>query len=182
MKPLLAAVILVRLAVGISGADDTPLQPSTLTPDKDVRLVNLTGADPQKIGVLTYYPNVAGGVTFMEGEDIVFYAVPYMAARCQLETTVQGVLFVNGKPELRRIPVRTNVFTIGTSKMPLAGQTIYRGEMKTHLGVPYRQDAPIAKWTRDTPNGKGRLSIMAEDNETRLKLKSIVPVLELLSE
>jgi hypothetical protein len=39
-------------------------------------------------------------------------------------------------------------------------------------------DTPIAKWTRDTTEGKFRLSILAEDSETRLKLKSIVPVLE----
>jgi hypothetical protein len=41
-----------------------------------------------------------------------------------------------------------------------------------------RVDTPLAKWTRDTPNGQFRLSIMSDDHETRLKLKSIVPVLE----
>jgi hypothetical protein len=46
------------------------------------------------------------------------------------------------------------------------------------FGTLHRTDIPIAKWTRDTPDGQFRLSIKEEDHETRLKLKSIVPVLE----
>ena len=42
----------------------------------------------------------------MEGEDIAFYAVPYMATRANLSPPCRSLLIVNGKPEMRRIPMR----------------------------------------------------------------------------
>jgi hypothetical protein len=62
--------------------------------------------------------------------------------------------------------------------MPVGGQTIYRGEMHTYFNVFVRHDIPIAKWACNTPDGPFRLSIKEADHETRLKLKSVVTVLE----
>jgi hypothetical protein len=62
--------------------------------------------------------------------------------------------------------------------MPLGGRTIYRGEMNTYFRVLLRQDIPIARRSRDTPDGQFRLPIREGDHETRLKLKSITRVLE----
>jgi len=42
----------------------------------------------------------------------------------------------------------------------------------------YREDIRLAYWSRDTSDGKFQLWILPEDNETRLKLKSIRLVLE----
>ena len=68
---------------------------------------------------------------------------------------------------------------IGTSQVPFGGQTVYRSQIiRNGSDEWHRIDTPIAKWTRDTPAGKFHLSILTEANETRLKLKSIVPVLE----
>jgi hypothetical protein len=154
MGRILALIVVVGLSVSIAHAlDETP-------PEKDYQLAKLKGAQPQKIGVLTYYPNRGGGYTFMGGETIVFCALPYEPTTRQLENL--------------------DVPTIGTSKVPFGGQTVYRSEI-IQLRIfdeARRMDTPLAKWTRDTPNGKFRLLIMAEDSETRVKLKSIVPVLE----
>jgi hypothetical protein len=49
---------------------------------------------------------------------------------------------------------------------------------ETRLNVLRRDGFPIATSSRDTADGRFRLSIMADDRETRLKLKSITPVLE----
>ena len=62
--------------------------------------------------------------------------------------------------------------------MPLAGQTIYRGEIKRTWVCRTDGVSRLRNGLRDTPDGKFRLSILAEDNETRPELKSIVPVLE----
>jgi hypothetical protein len=63
--------------------------------------------------------------------------------------------------------------------MPFGGQTLYRaGTTQKPSDDRRREDVPIAKWSRDAPGDKLRLSISDEDRETRLKLKSIVPVLE----
>jgi hypothetical protein len=79
----------------------------------------------------------------------------------------------------RALVETVNVFSIGSRTVPFGGQTIYRSEMKQISSrVHRREDIPIAKWTRDTPDGKFRLTITEGDRETRLKLKSIVPVLE----
>jgi hypothetical protein len=157
MRRTLALVLVVGLLVSIAEAlEDNPSLTDT-PPDKDTRLVKLTNARPQKIGVLTYYQNKGGGYTFREGETIVFCALPYAP-----------------------IPhPKESLFIVGTSKMPLGCQTIYQSLMTgPGFGTLHRTDIPIAQWTRDTPDGKFRLSILTEDNETRLKLKSIIPVLE----
>jgi hypothetical protein len=71
------------------------------------------------------------------------------------------------------------VYIVGTWKMPFGGQTIYRSQMRNFSGMePYREDIPIATWARNALEDKFQLSIIAKDSETRLKLKSIVPVLE----
>ncbi len=143
-----------------------------------MRIANLTGAKPQKIGVLTYYPTKGGGYTFMEREHIVFYALPLMPATCQFDRIVRVLGSPKGEVTPSNIVERINVSIIGTSQMPVGGQTIYRSEMHTYFNSLVRRDIPIAKWACDTSDGKVRLSITADDNETRLKLKSIVPVLE----
>jgi hypothetical protein len=182
MTRTLAFLVLVGLSLPIAAADDktAPLPSKLSTPaEDDWRLAKKTGTQPQKIGVLSYYRNQGGGYTFLEHEQIVFYGLPYLATPRQFETTVLVIELVNGKVTRRHIPERRIVFTIGTSKMPLGGLTIYRGEMLTFFGnVVVRQDMPLATWTRDMPNGQFRLSIERGDHETRLKLKSAIPVLE----
>jgi hypothetical protein len=161
VRPLLLLLVLVGACVGKTDASDDqePGVESTLAPEKDSRLAKLANARPQKIGVLTYYPNDGGGYTFTEEGTIVFCALPYVPTTRQAENMV--------------LPM------IGPTKMPLGEQTIYRSRMTGNgFGVLHRADFPIAKWSRDTPDGKFRLTIKAEDNETRLKLKSIIPVLE----
>jgi hypothetical protein len=192
MRPLLAAVLLVGLSVAIAAADDKPTpppsEPSTVAPDQDVRLACLTNAKPQKIGVLTYYTNKGGGYTFIEGKDIVFYALPYRPTMSRV--FIVGVyqndiaaLVARGRFEAMmtsgRVKARA-LSIIGTAQMPPGAQTFYRGDMRktTFPDALLREDTPIAKWSRDSPADNGRLSIMANDSETRLKLKSIVPVLE----
>jgi hypothetical protein len=156
MRPLLAALVLVGKCV----ADDSP----TGAPEDDWRIAKFTVGQPQKLGILTYYPNLGGGYTFLEHEEIVFYSLPFAPAKYQAE---------NAAHESKTLG------TIGTSKLPFGGQTIYRGEMQ-RIGprLHRRDDTPIAKWSRDTPDGQFRLSITDVDRKTRLKLKCIVPVLE----
>lgn len=77
------------------------------------------------------------------------------------------------------VPMSMNVPIIGASKVPFGGQTVYSTEMWSNGNDgSYREDIRLASWSRDTTAGKFQLSILAEDRETRLKLKSIVPVLE----
>jgi hypothetical protein len=179
MRPTLAAVVLIGLSAGFAHADDKlTAVPSMFTPEDDWLLDKQTGARPQKIGILTYYPNNGGGYTFMEGEDIVFYALPFFSTTYPAVRTVLVSETRNGHTIRRAIFETVNAPAIGKSKMPFGGQTLYRGRMMEVGGGRRRTDMPLAKWTRDAPDGKFRLSIMAEDSETRLKLKSIVPVLE----
>jgi hypothetical protein len=72
MKRLLAAVVLVGRCV----ADDAP----TVAPEDDWRITKFTVGQPQKVGILTYYPNLGGGYTFLEHDTIVFYALPFVPA------------------------------------------------------------------------------------------------------
>ncbi len=152
------------LLVGMCVADDKPAGPADfikIKPENDWRLAQLTDAKPQKIGLLTYYPIKDGGYTFMEGKNILFYALPYA-------------------------PTTYYTHTIGSVKVARGGQSIYRGTMRELTsGIYCREDSLLAKWTRDTPNGTFQFSIMAVDSNgmdvdsnTRVKLKSIVPVLE----
>ncbi len=174
MRPLLAAVLLVGQSVPIAAAVDkaTP-PPSTVAPEDDLRLAKLAHAQPQTIGILKYYPNNGGGYTFVEHEHIAFYSLPYMPSTYWVRVDV----FRMGKVR----HTTTVLGTIGTSTMPRGGQTFYRSEMKKIVpGMDdlRRDDTPLAKWTRDTPDGQFHLSIIAEDSETRVKLKSIIPALE----
>ncbi len=171
MRPLLAAVLVVGISVGIVKASDDkpaapPLKPSGVEPEKDVRIVNLLGAKPQKIGVLAYYPNKGGGYTFMERERSVFYALPSMPATCQFERIVRVLGNAKGDAAPHNIVEWINVPIIGTSPMPVGGQTIYRSEMHTYFNVFVRHDIPIAQWIRDTRDGKFRLSVTSDDHET----------------
>ena len=206
MKPLCAVVLLVGLSVPIAKADEKPTAavivrpvnggqspfhpiaaPSKpVTPENDSQLAKVPEAQSQKIGILTYYPNKAGGYTFLEGKQIAFYALPYLPTTYKHEAIFVSVMWWK-----RNVVESRTLKTIGTSNMPFSGQTIYRSEMKevedpgAHFPARsrlrprtfVREDIPIAKWTRDTPDGQFRLSIMSDDYETRLKLKSIVPVL-----
>jgi hypothetical protein len=172
MRPLLAAVALVGMSVATAKADKKPTAPPSLVaPEDDSRLTTQADAQPQKIGVLSYFPNNGGGYTFLERGQLAFYSLPYMPSTYRVEV----VDFQAG--QVRH--TATVLGIIGTSTMPRGSQTLYRGEMKEIVsGIRRREDAPIAKWTPDTPDGQFHLSIMAGDSETRVQLKSIVPVLE----
>jgi hypothetical protein len=187
MRRTLAVVLLVGLSATIAKADDKPTPPwppSTLTPEKDWRLAKQAGGQPQKIGILTYYPNKGGGYTFVEGKHIAFYALPYMPTSHEYLVDVPiSVRDDNGITETRMVLKSGRFSTIGASPMRFGGQTVYQsGMFNAGHDILRRYDAPIAEWSRDAPDGKFRLTIMdildEEDRETRLKLKSIVPVLE----
>jgi hypothetical protein len=180
MKALLAAVLLVGISVGIADADDKPPQPIKVMPDNDARLTKVADAPLQKLGVLTYYPNNGGGYTFLERKHITFYSLPLFAETYHFKHTCFVTEAVNERVVVQRAVVETiNVLTIGESKMPFGGQTVYRTVLTEKAPHEFRrEDISIATWTRDTPNSRFRLSITSDDHETRLKLKSIVPVLE----
>jgi hypothetical protein len=193
MRPILAAVCSVGLWVGAAKAEPPPsysdynaqrearrAKAAQAALEKDARLAKLTNAPPQKIGILTYYPNMGGGYTFLQGNDIVFYALPYLPTSYKREVRVTVCKDTgDGGTAMVYVPRSINVSTIGTSTMPFGGQTVYRSEM-FHTGKDgfCREDIQLANWTRDTADGQCRLSIMDDDRETRLKLKSIIPVLE----
>jgi hypothetical protein len=90
MRPLFAVVLLVGMCV----ADDKPAAPpsqclpSGIRPENDSRLAKRGNAPPLKIGVLSYYPNRAGGFTFREGADTAFYALPYPPKTRQVDAMV----------------------------------------------------------------------------------------------
>jgi hypothetical protein len=185
MRRTLAVVLLVGLSVSIADADDTATAKAstgvsvTLTPESELLLAKVAGARPQKVGILTYYPNQGGGYTFLEGKEIAFYALPYLPSTHH----VVQIRFVTKN----RIVLTVNISAVDKLKMQFGSQTFYGLGMThksptTFLGIKaaqlWREDVSIAKWSRETPDGTFRLSIMAQDNETRLKLKSIVPVLE----
>jgi hypothetical protein len=159
-------------------ADDKPTPPfseaSSVAPEQDLRLTKLANAEPQTIGILTYYPNRGGGYTFMDGKQVAFAALPYLP----ITATFNNAQIVSAKGK-RRFVGPVTIGRIGTSTMPFGGQTFYRSQMTEKApGLVVRDDTPIATLARDTPDGKFRLLILAEDSETRTKLKSIVPVLE----
>jgi hypothetical protein len=205
MRRTLAVLVLIALSVGMAKTSDDeaafpPLKVNKVTPDidvsglfvgddkpvgrvdfsridpkNDVRLTKLKDSQPTRVGVLSYYANKGGGYTFMEGEDMLFYSLPYLPTRdkCPVMWTV------NGGPMQTRVVVTLDLFSIGTTKMPDGGQTVYRSEMKEILtGIWRREDIPIADWSREVPYARCRLTLFDDDRETRLKLKSIVPVLE----
>jgi hypothetical protein len=171
MRPIVAAVVLVGMCAG----DDSP--PGA--PENDWRIAKVTVGQPQKIGILTYYPNLGGGYTFLEHGNIVFYALPLLPTTYHIDRSVLVTETRKGIVMQRHIVEAVSVDSIGKETVPFGGQTIYRYEMKEISSrVHCRLDIPIAKWTRDASDGKFRLSIMEGDRETRLKLKSIVFVLE----
>ena len=181
MRRTLALFLVVGLLVAIAKADAklTPRpKPSTLTPQKDSRLAKRPGALPQKIGVLTYYRNVGGGFTFLDEDDIAFYAMPFDASVCNCERTVP--IFErarNGAVVVRLTVVNINVVTIGTLKLPDGYYTICRARMIDLGNESVREDEPIAFWFGAFAK-EHRLSTITFDHETRIKLKSIIPVLE----
>jgi hypothetical protein len=182
MLRTLAFIAVVGLSVCVAEGDDKPTpttsEAKAAPPDKDSRLAKLTDVPPQKIGVLKYYPNKGGGYTFFEGKEIAFCALPYLPTTYQRRQTRMVTENRNGLIEETLLAETVNVFTIGKSQMPFGGQTLYRpGKIRDPDNV-CREHIPIAIWTRATPDGEFSLSIMTEDSKTRLKLKSIVPVLE----
>jgi hypothetical protein len=186
MRPFLAAVLLVGMFVGDYKLA-YPVDFRKVKPENDSRLAKLTKTPSQKVGILTYYSNRGGGYTFIDGGSIAFYALPYLPTTYKHEAIFVSVMWWK-----RNVLESRTLRTIGTSNMPFSGQTIYRSEMKevedpgAHFPARsrlrprtfVREDIPIATWSRDAPNGQFRLSIMCDDHETQLKLKSIVPVLE----
>jgi hypothetical protein len=153
--------LILAVVLGLSVSVAKPSDDSQFVADspvrRDFRLAQPAGVHAKKIGVLMYYPNKAGGYTFLQHGDIVFYALPYLPSTREVENTT--------------LP------TIGASKVPFGGQVIYRSQMNG-FGIERRADIPIAKWTRDTPDGPFRFTMRDEDRLSRLKLQSIVPVLE----
>ena len=158
------------------------------TLEDDSRLAKLTNAPPQKVGLLTYYPNKGGGYTFIQGKNIVFYALPYTPTTYKCEVRVRqrvhlarggGNPHTGGGTMMADVTQSINVPTIGPSRVPFGGQTVYRTEMSSDgKNGSYREDIRLAYWSRDTADGKCQLWILADDRETQMKLKSIVPVLE----
>jgi hypothetical protein len=198
MKPFLAAVLLGGLCVGtvqaetarsdyIAEREARRAKAAQTALEKDARLAKLTNAPPQKIGILTYYPNKGGGYTFVQGKDIVCYALPYTPStyKCEVrvwQRVIQLPRGINplgaGVAAMANVTQSINVPTIGPSKVPLGGQTIYRTEMADNgKNGFYREDIRLAYWSRDTSDGKFQLWLLADDSETRMKVKSIVPVL-----
>ena len=157
MRRTRALLLVASLSVSIAEAAEDHLSVADSPLGRDFRLAKPVDVRPQKIGLLTYYRNKVGGYTFLERGKIVFYALPYLPSTREVENTV--------------LP------TIGTSKVPFGGQIIYRSQMNG-FGIERRADIPIAKWTRDTPDGPFRFTMRDEDRLSRLKLQSIVPVLE----
>jgi hypothetical protein len=199
MRRILAFIVVIGLSVGIAGADDKPASPPTsdysqylaqrearrakaaqVALQNDSRLATLTNAPPRKVGILTYHPNKGGGYTFLHGSDIVFYALPYTPStyKCEIRTTVCKPM-KDGGTAMVFVTDSINVATVGPSKVPFGGQTVYRTEMSGNgKDGFFRQDMRLAYWSRDTSDGDFHFWILADDSETRLKLKSIVPVLE----
>jgi hypothetical protein len=182
MKRILAVMVLVGLPALIATASDNSPPPfaSREPPEKDRRLAILSGAQPQKIGIFTYYANKGGGYTFKRDGIIEFYALPFIpyAYRCSC-TALKATFDVNdGFVTSSAVDIKT-LSTVGLKPMPADGQTVYRSEMnQLYPGVFVRNDVPVATWASDAPGVPLRLSRWCDDSETRLKLKSIVPVLE----
>jgi hypothetical protein len=175
MKPVLAALLIGLLGPLSVVSDDVvrPHGPDT-SPESDSRLARIADAKPQKIGVLTFFPNKGGGYTFLEGKDVAFVALPYLPITATFNHA--QIIGAQGK---RRFIGPVTIGSIGTSKMPFGSQTLYRSQMTEKApGFVVRDDTPIATLARDNADGHFRLSILAEDSETRTKLKSIKPVLE----
>jgi hypothetical protein len=185
MRRALAFFLLVGLSVAVAKSDEKPTtpvaEPGTVEPEDDSRLTQQTGAQPQKIGVLSYVPNKGGGYTFLEGGHIAFYALPYIPSTYQVEVpTYYEERGRNGRATTVHVLMELRTLeTIGTRTMQSGGQVLYRSRMKVIASAARRRvDTPIAKWTRSTSDGAFHLSITTDDPETRLKLKSIIPVLE----
>ncbi len=174
MKPVLAA-LLIGLLGPLSVASDDVIRPHgpDTSPESDSRLARIADAQPQKIGVLTYFPNKGGGYTFMEGKDVAFVALPYLPATARFSHAQ-----IIGAQGNRRFIGPVTIGSIGTSKMPFGSQTFYHTGMTIKAqGFSVRDDTPIATLVRDTPDGRFQFSILAKDSETRTKLKSIKPAL-----
>jgi hypothetical protein len=199
MRTSLAAMVLVGMCVGtaetaksqsgeIAKRDAGKVKAAQAELEKDTRLAKVTDAVPQQIGILTYYPNQGGGYTFVQGKDIVCYALPYTPSTYKCEVRVwqrviqlpRGINPIGaGVAAMANVTQSINVPTIGPSKVPFGGQTIYRTEMADNgKNGFYREDIRVAYWSRDTSDGNFQLWLLADDSETRMKVKSIVPVLE----
>ncbi len=184
MKPLLTALLSIGV-IYAAIAEDTAVVPSTKAPAKDSRLARIKTSLPETIGVLSYYQNRGGGYTFVEGKEIVFYALPFWPTKTS-EVFVGGyrkdidAMIASGQLEAMVTSGRVGgraLSIIGGSKMPPGCLTFYRGDMRktTPPDALVREDTPIAQWS---PDGSLFSITAAADSETRLKLKSIVPVLK----
>jgi hypothetical protein len=187
MRPVLAAVLLLWIFPAV--ADDKPNRPvpdfSTVAPENDYRLAKVKDAQRCKVGLLSYYPNKGGGYTFIEREHILFYSLPYVPTKYAIKYVENGEwIDRKGNKQSGSVLKSRRVPIISRREMPLDRQTVYRTEMKEverpffHQMDSRRVDTPIAKWWRDAPGDNFQFSIMAENHEIRLRLKSIVPVLE----
>ena len=180
MRSTLAVMVLAGLFAGAWAEDENPVAPSKVVPENDWRLARRTGSRSKTIGIFEFYPNKGGGYTFTRDGEIEFYALPNRPAAYHQSATVLEVKSdANGRITTSSVIELRTLSTIGMKPMLAGGQTVYRYEMTaTYPGVFVRNDIPIATWSRDAPGAKFTLSRWCEDGETRLKLKSIIPVLE----
>jgi hypothetical protein len=181
MRPFLAAVALVGMSLAIAEAADKPAsrpKPSTLSPKNDSRLAKRPDAREHKIGLLSYYPNIGGGFTFLEKGDVAFYAMPFDMDVCERDRVERVHEKRNGVEAVSLKVERLQIGFIGTSKLRPGELMICRGQLiDLGTGLDVRKEEPIACWSGNYPKDS-RLMMLTDDRETRLKLKSIVPVLE----
>lgn len=98
--------------------------------------------------------------------------------KCEVQVTVCKPI-AGGGTAIVYTTQSINVPTIGPSTIPFGSQTVYRTEMFNNgKDGFFREDLRLAYWSRDTSEWQFQLWILAEDRETRLKVKSIIPVLE----
>jgi hypothetical protein len=179
MRPILAGVVLVAFSVGIVDAwdDDAPAPPS-VTPDTDKRLARWSDSPFQKIGLFTYFRNNGGGYTFLQDDRLEFYSLPNVPEPQTVKYAEVVLVSVNGKVVRQFVSHSQTLGTIGTVRHPFGGQTFFRTQMKQVGKASYRDDKAIATWSRESAHDKFRFSITSDGHETRLKLKSIISVLE----
>jgi hypothetical protein len=145
MRMTLALILVVGLSFAVAKADAKSPSPATLSPANDSRLAKRRDAQPQKIGVLSFYPNNGGGYTFVEGTDIVFYALPCIPTTYKVEGQTAICQDIgNGETVWVHVPVTFDVPTLGPSTIPLGGPNYLPtrdGSERQRWLVPQRHSA-----------------------------------------
>ena len=179
MRRTLAFILVVGLSVGIAAAYDRSPRPSAVRPEEDARLAKVANAcHLRRLACSRTIETREAATRSSRGGISCSTLFPLCPRRANVQGIVQILGNNKGQVEARNIVGQIDVPMIGLLPMPVCSQTIYRGEMHTYFNLRLRHDLAIGEWVRDTPDSKARLSITSDDHETRLKLKSIVPVLE----